>query len=161
MPDDAIPDGFDHLIQDLYFRLEERDRWADHIINFLLAANGGGIVVAMTYAGVLKNAKEPVTGLLGAGVLLFVIGLALVGVLLLISAHSVRNNRRKARTLIARVLQEPSYTYAQAFVDMGDRQAFPSKWKRFVRLAVLSFAFFLVALAMSFVAIADINFCGA
>src|SRR5688500_1611839 len=108
---DELPKGFEHLLKDLYFRLEERDRWADHIIRFLFAVNGGGIAIVMAYAGVLARADKPVIAL-SWGLLLFAVGLMLVGILLLVSAHHVRSARRKARPLLVQVLtRESDYDY--------------------------------------------------
>jgi hypothetical protein len=154
---DELPQGFEHLLKDLYFRLEERDRWADHIIRFLFAVNGGGIAVVMAYAGVLARADKPVVGL-AWGLFLFALGLLLVGVLLLVSAYHVRKSRRKARPLLVRVLtREKGYDYAAAFSDMGNREEFPSKWSKFVLISSLSFVCFLAGLARSFLIVADLH----
>lgn len=152
-----LPSGFEHLLRDLYFRLEERDRWADHIIRFLFAVNGGGIAVVMAYAGVLAKAGKPDITLFW-GLLLFAAGLMLVGILLLVSAYHVRKSRRKARPLLVRVLaRDPDYDYAAAFKDMGDRKAFPSKWRKFVMISCVSFACFLGGLIWSFLIVADVH----
>jgi hypothetical protein len=154
---DELPQGFEHLLKDLYFRLEERDRWADHIIRFLFAVNGGGIAVVMAYAGVLARADKPVVGLFG-GLVLFALGLALVGLLLMVSAYHVRKSRREARPLLVKVLtREAGYDYAAAFKDMGNRKRFPSKWRKFVLISSLSFVCFLAGLVRSFLIVADVH----
>jgi len=152
-----LPEGFEHLLKDLYFRLEERDRWADHIIRFLFTVNGGGIAVVMAYAGVLARLGKPDATLFW-GLLLFATGLMLVGILLLVSAYHVRSARRKVRPLLVQVLaRENEYDYVAAFKAMGNREQFPSKWRKFVAISALSFACFLVGLGSSFLIVADVH----
>ena len=153
-----LPPGFDKLLDDLYFRLEERDRWAEHIIQFLFTANGGGIVVVMAYAGVLTNANRSVLGL-AWGLLAFSAGLLLVGIELGVGAAFVRQGRRAARVLMARVFTE-NLAYHEVFLKMGDKTAFPSKWWWFSLLTLGSFICFFVGLAASFLSVAQVRiFC--
>lgn len=152
-----LPEGFEHLVKDLYFRLDERDRWADHIIRFLFTVNGGGIAVVMAYAGVLARLGTPDRSLFGA-LSLFAVGLLLVGILLLASADHVRSARRKVRPLLVRVLNpDADYDYVAAFQDMGNRMEFPSKWRKFVRISLASFACFLVGLLWSFFIVTGVD----
>lgn len=143
-----LPAGFDHLLDDFHFRLEERDRWADHLIRFLLTANGGGIAIVMAYAGVLTNAGKPMLGL-GWGLAIFSAGLLFVGVQLILSARTVRTGRRAIRKLMVDVL-DGQMDYATAFKKMGE---LPSKWRTFSWLTSLSFACVFGGLVLSFLSI--------
>lgn len=147
----SLPDGFDNLLTDLYFRLEERDHWADHLIRFLLAANGGGIAIVMAYTGVLTNAGRPVGGL-ALGLLAFSSGLLLVGIQLFYSAYSVRKGRRELRRLMVEVL-DGTRDYASTFREMGNPDRFPSKWPIYYGLTMFSFLCVFAGVLFSFLGI--------
>lgn len=141
-----LPKGFEHLLEDLYFRLEERDRWADHIIRFLLAANGGGVVVGMGYAGVLAQ-KGGSAAALAYGLGAFLLGLLAVGVILFASTFAIRKGRHRIRQLMNELLSDSSKTYQYAFLELGKVKP---KWDVFIWASLSSFVLFFAGILLSF-----------
>jgi hypothetical protein len=135
---------FEHLLRDFYFRLEERDRWADQAIKYLLSGNGGGVALLMTYIGVLGRAGEHVPILL-IPLLLFLAGIVFVGMVVLVSMSKVRHGRRGVRKLISAYLAKEK-SYRDAFVEMG---TWPSKWKHSSGFMWASFSAFIAGIVAS------------
>jgi hypothetical protein len=125
---------FEHLLSDLYFRLDERDRWADQTIKYLLFGNGGGVGLLMAFLGNLTKAGVWLPLILFP-LGFFVLGLIFVGKIVRGSTRSIRQGRRHVRKLISAYLAE-EIEYSEAFDDMGK---FNSKWEHFEGASKLSF----------------------
>src|SRR4051812_3069208 len=100
---------FKLLLDDLYFRLEERDRWSDHSLRYLLTGNGGGVALLITLLGALgKNGQwQP---LLLLPLTCFLVGVIFVGLVVGHSAQCVKQGRDGLIKLIHRYLdRELSY----------------------------------------------------
>lgn len=141
MADDRLPTGYEYLLQDLYVRLEERDRWTESAIKFLLYTNGGGISASLVIVGLLANQKLPVPPELFP-LIFFTIGIIIAGAGIYVMARNVRKGRRLLRPKMVAVLQG-NLTYSDAFAEIGH---FPSKWRFFTIGFWLSFSMFLCGL---------------
>lgn len=147
-PDDPKTNSneFKHLLEDLYFRLEERDKWAEHSMKFLLFGNGGGVALIIAFVGSQRAAIDT-NLLLAAALTCFLTGVIAQGVVVIYSAHCARVGRRDVRDLLEGYL-EGKWSYKSAFFRLGKIK---SKWKGASRVTLLSFILFIAGvLASSF-----------
>jgi hypothetical protein len=143
----AVPsdtEEFKHLLTDLYFRLEERDRWSDHTLRYLLTGNGGGVALLMTLLGAMGKNGQWMPRLL-IPLVFFLAGIVAVGIVVGHSTACIRKGRRASRKLIVRYLQG-QVSYADAFREMG---TYKSKWEGFESGALFAFLFFILGVLSS------------
>ena len=135
---------FKHLLEDLYFRLEERDRWADHSLKYLLFGNGGGVALLIAFVGSQRTAINTTFWLSGA-LGCFLTGVIVLGIVVSYSAHCAREGRREVRDLMEAYLIE-NLSYKSAFFRLGEIK---SKWKHFSSLTTISFFCFIAGVLCS------------
>jgi hypothetical protein len=124
---------FKHLLNDLYARLDERDRWLDQALRFLTYGNGGGI--ALIIALIARAHEGEIPQRLLIPLVIFLFGLILVGILIHQAACFARIGRNRIRTLCEQYLKQ-AVSYEKAFLELG---TLPSKWEQVWRLGIASF----------------------
>ena len=144
MDDRFTHDEFKHLLADLYFRLEERDRWIDHCIRYLLTGNGGGVALLMTLLGTLGRSGRWQPWLV-APLGFFLGGVIAVGVVVGYSTHCAKQGRHGLIELIQHYL-DGTYSYETVFRRLPK---FPSKWAGFEIGCIISFCLFVAGVTTS------------
>jgi hypothetical protein len=135
---------YKQLLAELYFRLEERDRWANHTIQYLLFGNGGAIALLFAFIGSQRPALDtarPLFIAMGS----FVAGIIVLGIAVWVSGHRARAGRRRVRKLMEGYLRG-DWSYKSAFFNLGTLK---SKWWMFATLISMSFALFLIGIGFS------------
>jgi hypothetical protein len=138
---------FKFLLDDLYFRLSERDWWADQTIKFLLYGNGGGVGLTITLLSLLVKERAPNATWLAVPLVIFLGGIIIVGHLIRSCTRNVRVGRREVRKVMQGYLSHRNY--ALAFNELGNSIRFPSKSEEFEKLSRYAFACFLIATSLS------------
>jgi hypothetical protein len=143
---------FELLLNDFYFRLEERDKWADQTIRYLLYGNGGGIALLMAFLGSFMHAGQSPPLLFLIPIFCFCFGLVSIGQLVRHATTSVRTGRRRLRKRIVSYLTDQNLSYLTIFEEMGEGSKYPSKWKKFESRSECAFYCFIAGVAATGIA---------
>lgn len=144
---------FEYLLRDLYARLGERDRWDEEVTKFLLYANGGGVALTATFAGVLVGRSASVVHIpvyaIALAILtaaIFTFGIFIVGKAIFVANEYATNNRKDFRKLVNRFVNEPDTSYADVFLTLS---TLSNKRNEYTALCRRSFDVFILGVVMA------------
>ncbi len=137
-PPRADSKEFDHLLKDLYFRLDERDNWYDQAIKYLLYGNGSAVALTSgMIAALYTRGADP--GWLWVALPFFFGGIFCVGYAIYQSAECAAKGRAEFRNMLSGYLENGKPTYLQIFLRLPEIR---SKYGNFSRLCICSASFF-------------------
>ncbi|HEX4859924.1 MAG TPA: hypothetical protein VFV07_01720, partial [Rhizomicrobium sp.] len=149
---------FDHILRDLYARLDERDLLDKEVTQFLLYANGGGVALTATFAGALIGHKAELgpalicaVGPVLAAAAIFTLGITFVGIALLGAHDAASANRFEFRRLADQFVTDGNLSYVQVFLALGK---FPSKRPGYRWQCRTSFYSFIIGVIASLASVA-------
>jgi hypothetical protein len=139
---------FQYLLDDLYFRLKERDDWYDQAIKYLLYGNGSAVALTIGLMGALA-ARGLSIGMLWLALPAFFAGILAVGIAVYRCAKCAALGRADFRKLLDEYVRGKT-PYVEIFLKLPD---LPSKWKNFTHACFLSaFLFMSGAVIVTYVA---------